>query len=116
IQVTAAEDATMDLRMQRLHPAVHHFREAGVISDFDGIDGIVTQQLVGAAGGQDFHALGTELLGEVDDTGLVRGTDPRPAYRQAGGLVGNLSPYPVGESSVTLQAEGVGLLRAGRIV
>ena len=90
IQVATTEDTAMDLRMQRLHPTVHHFREAGVIGDFHSVDGIVPQQFVSTAGGQDFHAQRTEFAGEIDNTGLVRDTDQRAAYRQAGGLVGHL--------------------------
>ena len=31
--VVAAEDAAVDLGMERLQPAVHHFRKAGVLGD-----------------------------------------------------------------------------------
>lgn len=61
----------MHLRVQGLHPTVHHFREAGVVGHFHGRDAVVPEQLVGAAGGKDFHAEGDQLTGEVDDAGLV---------------------------------------------
>src|SRR5690606_15861055 len=40
VLVTATEDATVDLRVQGLHPAVHHFREAGVVGHFHGVDAV----------------------------------------------------------------------------
>ncbi len=89
VQITTAEDAAVDLRMQGLHPAIHHFREAGVVGDFDGGDAILAQQLEGATGGQDLDAKGFEFTGEVDDAGLVGHADQRAAHGKAGGLVGH---------------------------
>ncbi len=90
VEIATAEDAAVDLRMQGLHPAVHHFREAGVVGHFHGGDAVVTQQLEGAAGGEDLDAEGGEFAGEVDDAGLVGHADQRAADGQAGGLVGHL--------------------------
>ena len=90
VDVTATQDAAVDFRVQGLDPAVHHFREAGVVSDFNGLDALLAEQLVGAAGGEDFNALGAQLAGKIDDTGFVRNADQRAAYRQAGSLVGHL--------------------------
>ena len=87
VQVATTEDAAVDLRVQGLHPAVHHFREAGVVGHFHGGDAVVLEQLVGAAGGEDFHAEGGELAGEVDDAGLVGNADQGAADGEAGGLV-----------------------------
>lgn len=89
VQVAATEDTAMHLRVQGLHPTVHHFREAGVVGHFHGRDAVVPEQLVGAAGGKDFHAEGDQLTGEVDDAGLVGNADQRAADGQAGGLVGH---------------------------
>ena len=89
IQVAAAEDAAVDLRVQGLHPAVHHLREAGVVGHFDSRDAVVTQQLEGAAGGEDLDAEGFEVAGEVDDAGLVGHADQRAAHGKAGGMVGH---------------------------
>ena len=80
VQITTAEDAAVDLRMQGLHPAIHHFREAGVVGDLDGGDAILAQQLEGATGGQDLDAKGFEFTGEVDDAGLVGHADQRAAH------------------------------------
>jgi len=89
VQVTTTKDAAVDLRMQGLHPSVHHLRETGVIGHFDGSDTVVTQQLEGTAGGEDLNTEGFELAGEVDDAGLVGHADQRAAHGEAGGLVGH---------------------------
>ncbi|MOA21610.1 hypothetical protein D3C78_1421120 [compost metagenome] len=89
VDVATAEDAAMHFRVQGLHPAVHHFREAGVVGHFHGGDAVVLEQLVGTAGGKDFHAEGSQLTGEVDDAGLVGNADQRAANGKAGGLVGH---------------------------
>ena len=90
IDIPPPEDATMNLRMQGLYPAIHHFRETGVVGHFHGIDALLAQQLEGAAGGKDLDALGAEFAGEIDNAGLVGHADQRATYGQAGGLVGHL--------------------------
>ena len=89
VQRTATEDAAMDLRVQGLDAAVHHFREAGVVGDFHCSHAVVLEQLVGAAGGEDFHAEGGQFAGELKDAGLVGNADQRAANGEAGGLVGH---------------------------
>ncbi len=71
VLAAAAKDAAVDLGMQRLHAAVHHLRETGVVGDFGHRDAAVAQQLEGAAGGQQRDACLAEFAGEVDDAGLV---------------------------------------------
>ena len=97
VQITAAENAAVDLRVQGLDPAVHHFREASVVGDFDGGDVVFTQQLEGAAGGQDFDAEGSEFAGEVDDAGLVGHADQCAANGKAEGMIGHFRAIRVGE-------------------
>ena len=70
-QVAAGQNAAVNLRMQRLHAPVEHFREAGVVGHFGHLEAGVSQQLGGAASGEERHALRSERLGEVDDAGLV---------------------------------------------
>src|SRR5690606_21689960 len=48
VQIAATENAAMDLRVQGFHPAIHHFREAGVVGYFHDVDVVVAQQLPGA--------------------------------------------------------------------
>ena len=62
-QVTAAEDAAMDLRHQGLHPAVQDFGEAGVIRDLPHRHAGIAQGAGTAAGGQDFGTVRGKGLG-----------------------------------------------------
>ena len=69
--IAPREDAPVHLRVQRLDTPVQHFREAGVIGNFGyGEPGFV-QQLRGAAGGQELHAVGRESAGEIGKAGLI---------------------------------------------
>ena len=47
---------TVDFGVEALHPAVHHFRESGVIGHFGYRQASFFDDAVGAAGGQQFHA------------------------------------------------------------
>ena len=73
--VVAAEDAAVDLRMEGLQPAVHHFREAGVLGDVADGDALAFQVLAGAAGAVDFHAGGGQPAGETGQPQLVADAD-----------------------------------------
>ena len=75
VDAAPAQDAAVDLGMQGLDPAVHHFRKAGVIGDFDDGDAVFGQQLGGAAGGEDFDAQAGKGAGEIDDAGFVGNAD-----------------------------------------
>ena len=75
IEGTPAQQATVNFRMQSLEPAIHHFREASVISDFHHGNTIAAQQFGGAAGGQDFYASFDQGAGEIEDAGLVGNAD-----------------------------------------
>ena len=89
VEGATAEDAAVDFRVQGLHATVHHLREAGVVGDFHRGHAVVLEQLVGAAGGEDFHAEGLEFAGEFEDAGLVGNADQGAANGEAGGLVGH---------------------------
>ena len=67
----AAEQAAVHDRVQRLHPAVHHFREAGGLADVLHREPGLAQGLRGAAGREQFHAVRGQRAGEVDQSGLV---------------------------------------------
>ena len=73
--VVAAEDAAVDLGMERLQPAVHHFREAGIVGDVADGDTFAFQVFAGAAGAEDFHAGGDQAAGEVGQAELVADAD-----------------------------------------
>jgi hypothetical protein len=51
--VAAIEQAAMHLRMQRLHPAVHHLREAGQVGDTSRSPEAGFLQRLGRAAGRD---------------------------------------------------------------
>ncbi|MNM83567.1 hypothetical protein D3C81_956300 [compost metagenome] len=70
-QVAAGQDATVHLRVQRLHAAVQHFRKAGVVGHLRHGQAGVGQQLGGAAGGKQHHAERVQVAREIDDAGLV---------------------------------------------
>ena len=52
ILVAASQDATMDLGMQSLNPAVHHFWKAGVCRNFYSWNILLREQLIGAPSGE----------------------------------------------------------------
>ena len=74
-QVAAAEDAAVDLRDQGFDAAVEDFREAGVLGDFLHGDRGFAQRAGRAAGGQDFHPVRRQCLGEREQPGLVGDRD-----------------------------------------
>ncbi len=69
--ITARQQAAVHARVQRLHAAIQHLREARVGGDLgDGQAGL-GQQLGGAAGGQQRVAECVQLAREFDDAGFV---------------------------------------------
>ena len=64
IDIASGEDATMHLRMQRLHAAVHHLGKAGVVGDLDSRDLFGAQEFVGTSGGEDFDADAAQRFGK----------------------------------------------------
>ena len=69
--VADGEQAAMDLGMQRLHPAVHHFGEAGHLGDFEHGKAGVRQRLARAPGRDELHSLRRQRTRELDDARLV---------------------------------------------
>jgi len=67
-----SQQAAVDLRVQGLHPAVHHLGKAGVVGDLGHRHVVVGEQLGGAAGTENLHAAGVQFTGEVEDAGFVR--------------------------------------------
>ena len=86
VLAATAQDAAVHFRVQGLHPAGHHFRETGVVGDFAYRDALVLQLLVGAARGEDLHALLGQGLCKFDDTCLVGNTDQCTFNRVAHGV------------------------------
>ena len=69
--VGVGQQARVHLRVQRLDPAVHHFRKAGMRRYLGDRHTTVAQQLEGAAGRQQFDAARGQSLRQFDDAGLV---------------------------------------------
>ena len=77
-KVAPREQAAVDLRVQGLHPAVEHLREAGVRRHLGDADAFLFEELRGAAGGEDLHAERGEGAREFQHARLVRDADERP--------------------------------------
>jgi len=75
VDVAPPEDAAVDLRVQGLHPAIHHLGKAGVVAHLGDGDAVFLQQSGGTAGGEDLHACLRQALGEFHHAGLVGDTD-----------------------------------------
>ena len=75
--VPARKDPAVDLRMQRLDPAVGHFGKACIRRNLGYADAFPFQQLRRAAGREERDAEGGELARKLDDSRLVRDTDQR---------------------------------------
>ena len=82
--VADREQAAMDLRVQRLHPAVHHFGKAGELGDVVDRQAGRRDRLRGAAGGDELDAVAGQRVGELDQAGLV-GNGQQGAGNAAGG-------------------------------
>ncbi len=65
------EQAAMNGRMQGFHPAIHDFRKAGDFGNIEHGKAGFLQRLVGASGGDQFHATIRKRLREIDQSCLV---------------------------------------------
>ena len=59
--VASCQQPAMNFWMQGLDPAVHHFRESGMLGDFLDGDAGIAERLGGTAGGQNLDA----MIGEI---------------------------------------------------
>ena len=92
------EQAAMDLRVQRLHPAVHHLGEAGDLGDVVTLRPASRKRLGGAAGRDELDALVAQRPGEIDEPRLVADREQRAGNLLHGGLGGNLTAARYHES------------------
>ncbi len=81
VSAAARQNAAVNLRMQRLHPAVHQFRKPGVVSHFARGDAGFRQRAMRIAGRKDLDAVRDERGREFDDARLVGNADERPPNR-----------------------------------
>src|SRR3954467_440072 len=68
----------MDLRVQRFHAAVEHFRKSGVCGNLGDRQAFFFEQLGRPAGRNELDAKGTQRAAEVRDSGLIRNAQQRP--------------------------------------
>ena len=73
--VVPAEDAAVDLGMQRLEPPVHHLGKARVVGNVADRDAFGLQVFAGSAGAEDFHAGGDQSAGEIGQPLFIADTD-----------------------------------------
>ncbi len=73
--IAPREQAAVNLRVQRLHAAIEHFRESCVVGDFCHRQACIGQQLGRPAGGQKLHAERMKFASEFEDAGLVGNGD-----------------------------------------
>ena len=81
--LAAIKKAAMDLGVQRLHATPQHLRPAGQLGNVAHRHSGVTQELRGAARGNDFNTQRHERARELRNTRFVVNTDQRPFDGQA---------------------------------
>ncbi len=72
--VATRENAAMNVWMQRLDPAVHHFWKTGDVGHVRYAQARVGEGAGGAASGYELESAGGEPAADVDDTALVGDT------------------------------------------
>ena len=79
--VADREEPAMNLRVERLHPPVHHLREAGQVGDVADLGAELAQPGRGAAGRDDLDPMLRQARGERIEPALVGKRNQRPANR-----------------------------------
>ncbi len=77
VRAAAAEDAAVDLGMQRFDATVHHLGQSGVRGNVLDRNACFGEQARSAAGGQDFDAQIGKAAGESFDAAFVRDAEQR---------------------------------------
>src|SRR5690554_63121 len=75
IGAATAQNATVDLRVQGFYPAVHHFRETGVVGHFSDRYVVFLEQAEGAASGEQLNAAFSQGTAKIDDAGFITHAD-----------------------------------------
>ena len=101
VHAAAAQETTVNPRMQGLDPTVHDLGKAGVGGDLAHRHAVVCEQLRRAAGGQDLDVTSGELARQLDEAGLVGNREERAAYRRRHGL--HPSKAPAAPAGLRLQ-------------
>ncbi len=75
--VAPRKDSAVNLGVQRLQPAAHHFRKAGIVGDVADRDPFALQVPPRSAGAVDLHAGRGQTSGKAGKAQLVAHTDDR---------------------------------------
>src|SRR5690554_31536 len=75
IGTATAQNATVDLRVQGFYPAVHHFRETGVVGHFSDRYVVFLEQAECAASGEQLNAAFSQGTAKIDDAGFITHAD-----------------------------------------
>ena len=81
VDAGAAEQTAVHQWMQGFDAAVHHFREAGDVTDIAHRQTSIANGFGSAAGGQQFDLAGREAAGKIEQAGLVGHGQQRAANR-----------------------------------
>ena len=70
-QIAPRQQAAVHFGVQGFHTAIEHFGKAGEVGHFTHGQALGTQELRGAAGGDEFHAQLVQGLGEFNHIGFI---------------------------------------------
>ena len=73
--VTDRQNTAMYFRVERFHPAVHHFRKTGKFGNGHDRNPCLRDRFHRTAGGNNLHSQFMKAFGKFHDAGLVRYTD-----------------------------------------
>ena len=73
--IATRENARENLRVQRLHAAVHHLGKARVLGDIADGNALAFQVFAGSAGAENLHAGGDKPSGEIGKPQLIAHAD-----------------------------------------
>src|SRR5689334_19978001 len=105
--IAAGENAAVDVRVQRLHAAVHHLGKPGQVRHIRHREARFCQRARGAAGGDELEAARCESACEIDDAGLV-GNAEQCSWHKGKSPVSSL-PTPGGPGAVRERPHNRGL-------
>ena len=69
--IAALQQATVDLRVQRLHTSIEHLWKAGVLRHIRDLEAAVLEVLGGAPRGKQLHPERRQAFGEVEKAGFI---------------------------------------------
>ena len=73
--IAKGQKTTMDFGVQGFHPAVHHFRETGIVGNLYYRHTPLTQKFGGPSSREDFNPGAMQFFSKLKDTCLIRNTN-----------------------------------------